>query len=48
MVFAITNLDLVVSGAITLLIPLFGVTFNLWRGAAIVAAGAAILVGQRL
>jgi drug/metabolite transporter (DMT)-like permease len=48
LVFAITNLDLVVSGVLTMLIPIFGVQITPGRILAVIVAGAALLVGQRI
>ena len=48
LVFAVTNLDLVVSGAVALLIPAFGQPFSPWHLLAIVAAALAILAGTKV
>lgn len=48
LVFAVTNLDLVVSGAVALLIPAFGQSFSPWRLLAIVAAALAIVAGTKV
>jgi hypothetical protein len=44
LVFAVTNLDLVVSGALALLIPAFGQPLSVWHLLAVIATGAAILL----
>lgn len=48
LVFAITNLDLVVSGAAIMLVPVFGIQTSPKHILAIIIAGGAILVGQRV
>jgi hypothetical protein len=48
LVFAVTNLDLVVSGAVALLIPAFGQLLSPWHLLAVGAAALAILTGTRV
>jgi hypothetical protein len=48
LVFALTNLDLVISGAIALVLPIFGQALTLWNVLAVVVAGAAILLGAQI
>ena len=48
LVFALTNLDLVLSGALALIIPAFDQPLTLWHMLAIVVAGGAILLGTRI
>lgn len=48
LVFAVTNLDLVVSGAVVLLIPALGQPTTPWHLLAIVVAALAILAGTRV
>lgn len=48
LVFAVTNLDLVVSGAIVLFIPAFGQPVTPWHVLAILTAGGAIVLGARV
>jgi hypothetical protein len=47
-VFALTNLDLVLSGAIALCIPTFGEPLTIWRILAVLVAGMAILLGTQI
>jgi hypothetical protein len=48
LVFAITNLDLVLSGAVALFLPIFGQTVTVWNVPAVVVAGMAILLGAQI
>ena len=48
LVFALTNLDLVISGAIALFLPVFGQSLTPWNVLAVVVAGAAILLGAQI
>jgi hypothetical protein len=48
LVFAVTNLDLVVSGSVALFIPAFGQPLSAWHLLALVVAGAAILLGTQI
>lgn len=48
LVFAVTNLDLVLSGVVALVIPAFGQTFTPWHLLAIAAAGGAMFVGTQM
>jgi drug/metabolite transporter (DMT)-like permease len=48
LVFALTNLDLVLSGAIALCIPAFGEPLTIWRVLAVLVAGMAILLGTQI
>lgn len=48
LVFAVTNLDLVISGAVALLIPAFGQPLSAWHVLAVLTAGAAIFAGVRI
>jgi hypothetical protein len=48
LVFALTNLDLVISGAIALLIPAFGQPLTVWNLLAVLVAGGAIMLGARI
>lgn len=48
LVFALTNLDLVISGAIALVLPVFGQTLSVWSVLAVVIAGAAVLFGTQI
>jgi hypothetical protein len=48
LVFALTNLDLVISGAIALFLPMFGQSLTLWNVLAVAVAGAAILLGAQI
>src|SRR3712207_3089477 len=45
LVFALTNLDLVLSGAVALAIPAFGQPLTPWHVLAIIVAAGAILLG---
>lgn len=48
LVFALTNLDLVISGAIALVLPVFGQPLTVWSGLAVAVAGAAVLFGTQI
>jgi len=48
LVFALTNLDLVISGAIALFVPVFGQTLTIWNVLAVGVAGTAILLGAQI
>lgn len=48
LVFAITNLDLVISGAVALVLPIFGQTLTIWSVLAVAVAGAAVLFGAQI
>jgi hypothetical protein len=48
LVFAVTNLDLVVSGTLALLIPIFGQSLTIWQVLALITAASAILIGGHI
>ena len=48
LVFAVTNLDLVVSGALALVLPFFGQSLTIWHVLALVVAASAILIGGQI
>ena len=48
LVFAFTNLDLVISGAIALVLPIFGQSLTVWSVLAVAVAGAAVLFGTQI
>lgn len=48
LVFALTNLDLVISGGIALALPIFGQSLTVWSVLAVAVAGAAVLFGTQI
>lgn len=48
LVFAVTNLDLVISGAVALALPFFGQSLTIWQVLALVVAASAILIGGQI